>query len=41
MEPVPVSSTEIRQRVKNGEEIAGLVPPAVETYIREKNLFRR
>jgi nicotinate-nucleotide adenylyltransferase len=39
MKPVPVSSTEIRKRVKNGEEIAGLVPPAVETYIMEKRLY--
>jgi nicotinate-nucleotide adenylyltransferase len=39
MEPVPISSTEIRKRVKRGEEIAGLVPPAVEKYIKKQKLY--
>ena len=39
MEPVPISSTEIRERVKNGEQIAGLVSPFVDDYIREKGLY--
>ena len=40
MEPVPVSSTEIRQRVKNGEMITALVPHAVEDYIKRERLYR-
>ncbi len=35
-----VSSREIRRRVRAGEPIAGLVPPEVERYIREKGLYR-
>jgi len=35
-----VSSTIIRERVKRGLTIAGLVFPEVEKYIREKNLYR-
>ncbi len=36
---VDVSSTEIRRRFAAGESVAGLVPPAVETYIRERGLY--
>jgi nicotinate-nucleotide adenylyltransferase len=39
MEPVPISSTKIRERVKRGKEITGLVPPAVEDYIKKQNLY--
>ena len=39
MEPVPVSSTDIRDRLARGLEIGGLVPPAVEAYIREHGLY--
>jgi nicotinate-nucleotide adenylyltransferase len=34
-----VSSTEIRRRLKAGEPIAGLVPPSVETHIRQHDLY--
>ena len=34
-----VSSTDIRNRIKNGEDISGLVPKAVEDYIRKNNLY--
>lgn len=40
MEPVPISSTEVRAKVKKGESISGLVPPKVEEYIRLQNLYR-
>ena len=39
MEPVPISSTGIRKRVRNNEDIAGLVPSLVEDYIRKKGLY--
>lgn len=34
-----ISSTEIRTRVRNSQNLAGLVPEAVEEYIREKHLY--
>ena len=37
---IELSSTEIRNRVKRGEEIDSLVPAAVVAYIREKGLYR-
>ena len=39
-QPVVVSSTQIRQRVVQGERIADLVPAAVADYIQEKGLYR-
>jgi nicotinate-nucleotide adenylyltransferase len=38
--PVSVSSSQIRQRLKEGERIFDLVPPAVDAYIEEKELYR-
>lgn len=35
-----ISSTQIRQRVKNGERLTGLVPEGVEQYIAEHRLYR-
>jgi nicotinate-nucleotide adenylyltransferase len=40
VEPHPVSSTEIRERVRSGEPIDGLVAPAVAAYIAEHDLYR-
>jgi nicotinate-nucleotide adenylyltransferase len=37
---VDVSSSEIRERVRRGEPIRYLVPPAVEQYIARKGLYR-
>jgi len=41
MEPVSISSTEIRERVRNGEDLTGLVPQAVEDYIKKQGLYIR
>lgn len=35
-----VSSTEIRDRIRNGESIEGMVPGPVSDYIREHGLYR-
>ena len=37
---VDISATEIRRRVRAGESISELVPPAVEEYIRKHQLYR-
>ena len=39
--PIEVSSSEIRAAISEGRTVADLVPPAVETYIRDKGLYRR
>ena len=35
-----VAATRIRRLIRRGESLAGLVPPAVETYIRANGLYR-
>ncbi|TMJ94252.1 MAG: nicotinate-nicotinamide nucleotide adenylyltransferase [Actinobacteria bacterium] len=40
IEPLPISSREIRDRVARGESIDGLVPPAVAELIEELGLYR-
>lgn len=37
---VDISATQIRQRVSLGETLQGMVPAAVERYIREQGLYR-
>lgn len=37
--PVVVSSTDVRNRVKNGEDISSLVPQSVMQYIKDNNLY--
>ena len=39
IEPVGISSTEIRKRLKDRIEIKGLVPECVEAYIKEHGLY--
>jgi nicotinate-nucleotide adenylyltransferase len=41
MEPVPISSSDVRRRVAAGEPIAELVPPAVAVEIDRLGLYRR
>lgn len=40
MPPVHVSATEVRERVRAGRSIEGLVPEAVRRYIADENLYR-
>jgi nicotinate-nucleotide adenylyltransferase len=40
IEPLPISSTQIRARVARGESIDGLVPPGVAALIAERGLYR-
>ena len=40
MESLDLSSTECRERALSGQELTGLVPDAVITYIRENNLYQ-
>jgi nicotinate-nucleotide adenylyltransferase len=39
-EEIPISSSEIRRRVRAGESIDGLVPPAVADYVSRRGLYR-
>ncbi|MBQ7638890.1 MAG: nicotinate (nicotinamide) nucleotide adenylyltransferase [Clostridia bacterium] len=39
-EPLEVSSTEIRGKIKNGESVAGLVSPETEDYIIKNGLYK-
>ncbi len=41
MEPVPISSSEVRERVARGEPIDDLVPAAVAAEIERLGLYRR
>jgi len=38
---MPVSATDIRERLARGEGIDGLVPPAVARYIEQHHLYQR
>ena len=40
IEPLPISSEDIRERVARGEPIDGLVPPAVAELIDARGLYR-
>jgi nicotinate-nucleotide adenylyltransferase len=40
IEPLPISSTAIRERVRRGDPIDHLVPPAVERLVGELGLYR-
>lgn len=37
---LPISASKIRERVRRGESIAGLVPEAVENYIHQHHLYQ-
>jgi len=39
MTPSPISASDIRARVRRGEDISGMVPAAVANYIRERGLY--
>jgi nicotinate-nucleotide adenylyltransferase len=39
VEPMTVSSTQVRERARAGETLAGLVEPVVEEYVLERGLY--
>lgn len=39
MSAFPVSSTQLREKIANGEDTSGLLPPSVIKYIRDKGLY--
>ena len=39
--PLPISSTEIRQRCRRGESITGMVPATIHAYIEQHQLYRQ
>lgn len=39
VDPTPLSSTLIREKIKAGEDITGMLDPAVLQYIKEKRLY--
>ena len=41
MDPIDISSTDIRKRVRNRKNIKGLVPAAVEEYIKKECLYMK
>src|SRR6185436_12177278 len=40
MTPMPVSGSDIRQRIARGEDVSAMLPPGVLNYIKEKGLYR-
>ena len=40
MQPMPISSSELRARAARGEDLSSLVPPAVANYIARHALYR-
>lgn len=39
LEPIKVSSSQIRQAVRESQDISSLVPPSVAQYIKDNNLY--
>lgn len=39
-DPIPVSSTAIREKIRKGEKFSGYLPETVEKYIIEKGIYR-
>lgn len=40
VEPLPLSSTMVREKIRRGEDVSHLLPPAVWEYIQRKGLYR-
>ncbi len=40
VQTVDISSSEIRDRIRSGRSVEGLVPPPVEDYLQQRGLYR-
>ena len=40
MKPMEVSSTEVREKIRTGGDVHGLVTEDVEAYIQKRSLYR-
>ena len=40
-DPLPIASSDIRERVARGEDISALVPPLVASYIKANGLYQK
>ena len=38
-EPIELSSNLVREKLRNGEDVSGLIPASVEKYIRDNHLY--
>ena len=38
-DPIEISSSLVRERIKNGEDVSGLIPASVGKYIRDNHLY--
>lgn len=38
-EPIELSSNLVREKLRNGEDVSGLIPTSVEKYIRDNHLY--
>ena len=39
IDPCEISSSAVRERIRNGEDVAGWLPPSVHSYIIQHNLY--
>ena len=40
LEPIPISSSDVRRRARRGDGLDGLVPPSVAGYIQSSGIYR-
>ena len=40
LDVIEISSTQLREKIRRGEDVSGYLDPEVERYIREKRLYQ-